>query len=331
MPTPKHRPAAFTLVELLVVIAIIGLLIALLLPAVQQSRETGRRSQCSNNLKQIGMAYQCYESAYQALPPAYFSGPPPYPGQPPTDAKPAVGWGIFILPYIEQKNLYDQYNFKQTFYSSAENQRIANIAIPSFRCPSAPIRGPYECVFVYYGYSSTWQASAADYSPMARIDEELASDILGITISDADDPKLAGILQPDKITSTNVILDGASHTILVAEIAGKNDHWQYGRNTGEKLPSVIPPKTYAGQGGWADATSAGTVFAGSNEGGAGVLIAPGTCGVNTSNQYGLYSFHRTIANALFADGSVQSVVEDIDIRLLAMMITRAGGEIEDNP
>ncbi len=314
MPAPKLRSAAFTLVELLVAIAIIGILIALLLPAIQQSREAARRSQCSNNLKQIGLAYLCYETNYQNLPPAYISDP----------TRP-VGWGIFILPYIEQRALYEQYNFKAPFFYSnppagIDNQRIANTPIELFSCPSAPRRDPYTYTFSYPGYPSmSWQASAADYGPLASISSWFNT-YLEINYTDE---QRKGALQGDNPTPVNAISDGTSHTILLAEMAGKNDLWQIGRNTGQKLTGE-----YTGQGGWADATSGGSVFVGSSYDG---LIPQGPCGINCSNDYGLYSFHRVLAHALFADGSVQALAAEIDIRALVGLITRAGGELEKNP
>ncbi len=94
---PRRRRRAFTLVELLVVIAIIGVLVALLLPAVQAAREAARRSQCSNNLKQIGLAFHNYHDTHQVFPPAFINVGPNW----------HWGWGAFILPYVEQGPLHD--------------------------------------------------------------------------------------------------------------------------------------------------------------------------------------------------------------------------------
>src|ERR1700719_4013545 len=96
---------AFTLVELLVVIAIIGILIALLLPAVQKVRESAARSQCQNNLHQLTLAYHEYEGIYKALPPSYI-----------TDQTKPVGWGIYLLTYLEQDQLFKLYNFDAPFF-----------------------------------------------------------------------------------------------------------------------------------------------------------------------------------------------------------------------
>jgi prepilin-type N-terminal cleavage/methylation domain-containing protein len=312
MHITRRRPAAFTIVELLVVIAIIGLLVALLMPAIQQAREAGRRSQCSNNLHEIGLGYASYESAHQCLPPAYISDPTK-----------AVGWGVFILPHIERLDLFKQYNFKVPFYYSAagvNNQQIANTPIEVFRCPSAPIKDAYTYTFNYPGYPSiTWQASPADYSPIARIAPELDT-YLSLNYS-ADQRK--GALEPDRTMPVHLISDGASHTILLAEMAGKNDLWQNGRLAGGQLTGQ-----YGGQGGWADPTSAASVFVGSSYDG---TTAPGPSGINSSNDYGIYSFHRIVANTLLADGSVQSLSADVDIRVVVGLITRAGGELEDIP
>src|SRR5262245_14795672 len=100
-----HR-RGFTLVELLVVIAIIGVLVALLLPAIQSAREAARRSQCANNLKQLGLAFLNYESTFQTLPFAYTL----YRQPSAAGGMIAHSWGVMILPYLEQGNLTSQYN-----------------------------------------------------------------------------------------------------------------------------------------------------------------------------------------------------------------------------
>lgn len=311
MQASFRRRGAFTLVELLVVIAIVGILIALLLPAVQQAREAGRRTQCTNNLKEIGLAYHNHESTYKAFPPFSIYDP----------AKP-VGWGIFLLPFIEQKPLYDEYNLDAPFFYSSpaygiDNQKVANTSLGFCRCPSAPRRGPYTYTFAYPGYPSvSWQAWPADYSPVAAVSFSLSS-YLGLAYTSH---QLAGALQPDKFTPISAFRDGTSQTILIAEMAGKNDLWQKGRNTGRKLSGF-----FGGQGGWADATSGASALYGSTHDGA---ISPGPCGINCSNDYGLYAFHSGGANVLFADGSVRLLQHNIDIRVLAGLITRAGGEAD---
>ncbi len=112
LPSPLS-PRAFTLVELLVVITIIGILIALLLPAVQAAREAARRMQCSNNLKQIGLALHNYHTAIGTFPSGYISayGDPGYPSS--NDLGPGWGWAAMMLPYIELGNLHDQIRFDE--------------------------------------------------------------------------------------------------------------------------------------------------------------------------------------------------------------------------
>lgn len=128
---------AFTLIELLVVIAIIAVLIALLLPAVQQAREAARRSQCRNNLKQIGLALHNYHDSHKMFPNGYY-----YP----------VGentWILSIYPFLELTNLYNTQNLTQNFGSLPNsNTTISQTLVPGFQCPSDPVTGPAS---TYYG------------------------------------------------------------------------------------------------------------------------------------------------------------------------------------
>jgi len=129
----SRRPAwAFTLVELLVVIAIIGILIALLLPAVQAAREAARRMSCSNNLKQIALAVANYESGLKTYPPSRIIFRPP--GSTRTTVN---GMLTLILPYIEQTNLAEIYDYGKGF-DHADNQQAVNMPIPVYQCPSVP-------------------------------------------------------------------------------------------------------------------------------------------------------------------------------------------------
>ena len=125
----KRRCNGFTLVELLVVIAIIGILIALLLPAVQAAREAARRSQCSNNLKQIGIAFQNYHDTHKEFPPSWAGT---------VNDTPFWGWGALILPFMEQQTTYDALNVGQTPFATVLTTPPAAALSPisSYRCPS---------------------------------------------------------------------------------------------------------------------------------------------------------------------------------------------------
>jgi prepilin-type N-terminal cleavage/methylation domain-containing protein/prepilin-type processing-associated H-X9-DG protein len=305
---PRPRPA-FTLIELLVVIAIIAILIGLLLPAVQKVRDAAARIQCANNLKQIGLAYHNYHDANKKFPPSMI-----------TDPNKTVGWGYFILPYIEQDNLYRQYfPGAPFFYANAaagiNNQAVSNTPVPIFRCPSAPDRGPYTYTFDFPPFPKlAWQAWPADYTPIASLDPVLIN-FLNLNYSST---QAQGVLRQDVGTAIPTISDGSSNTILLAEIAGRNELYQAGRDTGTTLTSFF------GQGGWADATSSGSTLFGSSPDG---TVTPGMCGINCSNAYGLYSFHTGGANIVLCDGSVRFLSASTNLSTLAFLVTRAGGEV----
>jgi prepilin-type N-terminal cleavage/methylation domain-containing protein len=137
MRVPRLR-TGFTLIELLVVIAIIAILIGLLLPAVQKVREAANRMKCSNNLKQLALACHAFADANKGLPPAYTYL-----------SAPSSGWGLRILPYLEQGNVYQQYDLTKSSTdqsmnaSGKSNAQVICTVLPVFICPSTPYRGVY--------------------------------------------------------------------------------------------------------------------------------------------------------------------------------------------
>ena len=316
MPSRRHRPA-FTLIELLVVIAIIAILIGLLLPAVQKVRDAAARAQCQNNLKQLGVAYHNEAGAYDSK----FA--PRLIGQTAANQAKPRGWGVDLLPYVEQDNLYKLFDLNLPFFAgpaigmpTARNQEVSNTPVKTFLCPSVPSRsGPYSYTFNLPPYPAmSWQAYPADYTPLAGVSQPLAT-FLGLT---ATGTALEGALATDQRRSV-LLPDGTSNTILMAEVAGKDRLHRAGKDTGQQLSGFA-----GGMGGWADATSGGSQLYGSSSDG---TTTPGNCGVNCSNDYGLYSFHSGGANVLMADGSVRFVTASVNIRTLAAQVTYNGGEV----
>ncbi|MBC8291190.1 MAG: DUF1559 domain-containing protein, partial [Planctomycetes bacterium] len=126
----------FTLIELLVVIAIIAILIALLLPAVQQAREAARRSQCKNNLKQIGLALHNYHETGGTLPPGVINTTWPSSGTPLPAASNQLAWSTMILPFLDQAPLYKKFLTTQPLASTPNNNALAQEILTAYRCPS---------------------------------------------------------------------------------------------------------------------------------------------------------------------------------------------------
>jgi prepilin-type N-terminal cleavage/methylation domain-containing protein/prepilin-type processing-associated H-X9-DG protein len=158
-----RRRQGFTLIELLVVIAIIAILIGLLLPAVLKVRAAAARLQCQNNLSQIGKAMQLHHDAYHTLPSGSVNE---FPSSSPTNNNCKMGWGVAILPFIEQENLYNQYD--RTRYNwDAANAAVISTPLPIQNCPADPYAGQ---VLSLSGQASYTTAATSSYKGMAGVD-----------------------------------------------------------------------------------------------------------------------------------------------------------------
>ena len=309
MPAPlRTRRLAFTLIELLVVIGIIAVLIGLLLPAVQKVRAAASRVQCANNLKQLGLALHHYHDTNSTFPPGTVG---PQAGVAGTSGLMAHGLGTFLLPYLEQGPLDQQYDRSVSWYHWS-NQQVVNTQLRVWQCPSATANRIMDGSLptVDPPPESTFNGTAAcgDYAGILGISPVLASSGLVDRANSYE-----GILQVNRTTRIVDILDGTSTMILMAECAGRPTLWQAGKPVSNKCLNGGP---------WA---SRGLMFGrGSLPDGTAFF---GRCAINCTNDREVYSFHSGGANAVFADGSLQFLKATIDIRAFARLVTRSGGEV----
>src|SRR5262245_874366 len=217
----RDRRSAFTLLELLVSIAVIGMLVALLLPAVQMARESARRITCANNLRQIGLACHEHHDTYGVFPPGRVDAPFTVPqGQ---IIQGGHGFFPFLLPYIEQEALAGIYRWDRKA-QGPENQPVATTQLQILQCPSAePDRWTTaEEEPVTYGYGGN--GACGDYGGDRDIDTLLVD--MGLVDPAAN---YKGVLTRNYLTRLADIRDGASQTLLVTEYAGRPTLWRAGR------------------------------------------------------------------------------------------------------
>ncbi len=311
------RTRGFTLVELLVVIAIIGTLVALLLPAVQAAREAARRSQCTNNLKQLALAAHNFHDTNNKFPSSVRpAGLTPLP---------RIAGLTFLLPFIEQQAAYDLYD-KTKNWHDVVNLPVTSNPIPVFTCPSAPDPKRKDGL----PEANPWQANlvaVTDYSPTIGVDQRLkAAGLVG--------ESGAGILTKNGEPRMSDVTDGLSNTILYAESAGRPYVYRRGKRFGDL------PGNRVNAGGWSRPASDFSVDGSSWDG----ATLPGPCAINCTNgedvgssvfplpYYGsegtaeAYAFHPGIAIFAIGDGSVRPIAEDISIREFARLVTRGGNE-----
>jgi len=325
----QARHSAFTLIELLVVIAIIAMLVALLLPAVQQAREAARRSQCINNLKQIGLALHNYHDSYQFFPMMRQTGTVP--------SGVHHGWGVKVLPYLDQAPLFNQFNFNFPWYQGtadtppSNNLTVTQTKLAVFRCPSAIDRdgmpAPSPALVVLESAFSTTPATTGD-PDSAPVRKTAASDYAaffggggyGFPLLDSNNTIISAVGIEFALQSYRKmahITDGLSNTIIISEHAGRPLHFIKGRQQngpsalGSGIASVTPAyadRKYT-QPPWSDwGSGPSNAFAFFDSSGTEGRVGVGTnvqCAVNCNNVVGIYAFHSSGANVLLGDGSVR--------------------------
>jgi prepilin-type N-terminal cleavage/methylation domain-containing protein/prepilin-type processing-associated H-X9-DG protein len=296
---PSSFRHAFTLVELLVVIAIIGVLVALLLPAVQAAREASRRMKCINNMKQLALGAQNFYSTHQQFPS--------------TRINPSVYWGAQLLPYMEQKPLNGIYRFDVN-YNAIENADAVKYALPFHMCPTAPTNPRFD---LNVPQATGRPYAISDYTAISSVSGNLWTGSPPV-ISTPKPPSTEGVFAGNQPTRTRDITDGTSNTILFIECAGRPDLWRAGK--------MIPNPTNSATlrvllGGWAASNL--SVMRGYTPDGA---TQPGPCMINCSNLYAANSFHSGLVNIAFADGSARSLSAQADINVIVGVMTMAGGE-----
>jgi prepilin-type N-terminal cleavage/methylation domain-containing protein/prepilin-type processing-associated H-X9-DG protein len=304
----SQRRPGFTLVELLVVIAIIAVLVGLLIPAVQKVREASSRMKCSNNLKNLGLALHEFHDTYGKFPPGQAAGPLPEAGV--TQAGVNHGWAPFILPYIEQQQLAALYRWDLQA-AGPPNQQVLTTQLKMFQCTSVPEQDRYMTFGAFQSYGG--KGACGDYAPTWYVDPDLVPFLVARGLIDSPTDH-RGVLVPNEMTRLAAITDGASNSILLAEDAGRPRQWRAGH--------AGPDQTVLG-GPWA-AFNNGIMLQGASPDGA---TRPGQCAINCTNEREVYSFHPGGANAVFADGSVRFLKAGMSIRVLAALVTRAGGEV----
>jgi prepilin-type N-terminal cleavage/methylation domain-containing protein/prepilin-type processing-associated H-X9-DG protein len=327
----EKRSAGFTLIELLVVIAVIGVLVGLLLPAVQKVRESANRSSCSNNLKQIGLALHSYHDTK-----GYFPGN----HRPPANNAIRERWFTKILPYLDQGNIWKSYD-ETTNWDSSANLPLTSTFLKIAVCPSGLEPGRLDVDPATTGggngFGNPPIVAITDYAGVYGVYNTFVQANPGYTaVGD-----LSGVLTKTdgQYVSIADVKDGTSNTIFIVESAGRPYLYQGGVKQSASL-------TVAGVngGGWARPASDLWLIGSSKDGTAvgGPYTINATNGINTGGTYPLtvgtpplgtdgsgqiFSFHPSGANVLFTDGSVRFLDESTPAPTVAALVTKSGGEV----
>jgi prepilin-type processing-associated H-X9-DG protein len=307
---------------LLVVIAIIGVLIALLLPAVQAAREAARRTQCQNNIRQMGLSLLNYESGNGAFPRGRWniaSGDLSKKTVPDRVVAKSNdhSWQVIALPYAEEQNIAKQYDMKQPWFSTA-NRTSVNYPVKLFICPSVTTTDRVDAMF-----TSEPKPAAGDYGCTNGVGPS-AWTFAGAALGEypgnmtggagEDDPRVIGILTKAlKLPPCRMkdITDGSANTIMLAESGGRPE-----LHTQGKPGDAAGNQRNVGAGtSWADPDT-------------GFMVNTEPV-VNRHNDAEIYSFHPGGAYVCFGDGHAKFLSEELTTIVGVALITRAGDEVVD--
>ena len=286
-----QRRRGFTLVELLVVIAIIGILVALLLPAVQAAREAARSAHCKNNLKQIGLALQLYHDVNRCFPWA----------EPASPNISGWAWSTVILPYMEQKSIYDDIDWNHVS-NTPENADVIKHFIDTYQCPSAPEAELVSCCYLLPGVEDSAETNYVAVGTSRPQWQALAPrGAMG-----------AGVMHRASNIRLADVTDGTSNTFLCAEAdVDQDDPWRHSQS-GPSDPYCPNLSCVIGHE-WRGNSTVSTAY-----------------GVNADTELmypGPNSLHPGGAHFNFVDGHVSFLPETIDQALLEGLTTYRGGEV----
>ncbi|HEV7282524.1 MAG TPA: DUF1559 domain-containing protein [Pirellulaceae bacterium] len=333
----SSRRSGFTLVELLVVIAIIGVLVALLLPAVQAAREAANRMSCSNNLKQIGLALHNHHDTYKRLPPGAANNTPPF-GKSGT-AQWGASWMVYILPFIEQGAMYDRLTFDKTYNDTTPGgpvQAVGNLATPSgapllagYRCPSSPleremsISPPSATVPDYVGIAGALTNTTLTPVPFTAVGE-VASGTHGNIATN-------GALYFNSKVKFAGFTDGLSNTMLASEAS---DFITLDAASNFQKVDYRPGVQHSFYMGSASSTercfnTTSVKYAINAKKGYAIAPVHHAQGVsqNGGNNSPLRSAHPGGVNAAYGDGSVRNLNTSTDMLTLIYMSVRNDGQV----
>ena len=298
---------AFTLIELLVVIAIVGVLVGLILPAVQAAREAALRVQCANNMKQIGLALHVYHDAIGTFPPGYLSKP----GRDGGNDGPGWGWAAMILPGLGHAPVFNAVNFGLPIESPA-NQTARRVAFGEFACPSDASFRPWFTVVDYTATPTEPGRPLCDVGATNYVGSFGLVDPMDIPGRDLGE----GLFFRNRPVGLRDVRDGASQTLAVGERSHNLSRptWT-GAVTGSSVPVLELQDFFE-------------IFP---SGGAALVLAyPGESpglNVRPADAACYWSRHPGGAQFLMADGSARFVKAQIDPTALRALTTRGGGEI----
>jgi prepilin-type N-terminal cleavage/methylation domain-containing protein/prepilin-type processing-associated H-X9-DG protein len=326
----RRKSSGFTLIELLVVIAIIAVLIALLVPAVQKVREAAARSQCQNNLKQIGLAMHSFHDTYKRFPPGSASDA----GVFGSGGGYGSSWMVFILPYIEQGALYNQWKFTgNSGWNNANNITIPVPMISIYVCPSSPLPTTYTPNSIirvqgdYVAIARADQAAISGYTDPRRYVGS-GSGCCGAGIVSG-----SGVLPPNGQVRMAHITDGTSNTIVVGEQSdwitktdGSKVDWRSGNGHGFAMGTSQSGVPGSGYGNERPFNTTTVRYAINQKTGWTDDCTLGVCSNNSSNTP-LRSTHPGGVNCVFGDGSVRFVLDSTPLATLAQLAYRDDGYV----